>query len=252
MEIDRHLDWDGCLNVRDLGGLPTRDGRVTRRGEVVRADSLDRLTPAGWAALHAHGVRTVVDLREADERADGIVRPAGITVVTVPLDDNDDSDFWYRCIDDDIDGTPLYYRPFLERKADRCVAAVRAVARAAPGGVVVHCGIGRDRTGLVSLLLLSLARVTPEAVAADYALSGERLQRYFADGRPERGDPVVERLAERGTTIALVLGELLAGFDTETRLIEAGLGDGDVTAVRSRLVDGSHAEIAGTDIGVHP
>jgi protein-tyrosine phosphatase len=239
MEIDRHLDWDGCLNVRDLGGLPTGDGRVTRRGAVVRADSLDRLTPGGWAALYAHGVRTVVDLREADERADGIDRPGGITVVTVPLDDNDDNDFWYRCIDDDIDGTPLYYRPFLERKADRCVAAVRAVARAAPGGVVVHCGIGRDRTGLVSLLLLTLAGVTAEAVAADYALSGERLQRYFADGRPDRGDPVAERLAERGTTIEHVLDELLRGFDAEARLTEAGLGADDLASVRARLADDS-------------
>jgi protein-tyrosine phosphatase len=243
MEIDRHLDWDGCLNVRDLGGLPTRDGRVTRRGAVVRADSLDRLTPGGWAALHAHGIRTIVDLREADERADGIDRPGGITVVTVPLDDNDDNDFWYRCIDDDIDGTPLYYRPFLERKADRCVAAVRAVARATAGGVVVHCGIGRDRTGLVSLLLLALAGVTAEAVAADYALSGERLQRYFADGRPDRGDPVVERLAERGTTIDRVLDELLRGFDAEARLTEAGLEAGDVAAVRARLADDSDEKL---------
>jgi protein-tyrosine phosphatase len=86
---------------------------------------------------------------------------------------------------DDVDGTPLYYRPFLERKIDRCVAAVRAVARAAPGGVVVHCGIGRDRTGLVSLLLLTLAGVTVDAVAGGYALSGERPRRYLADGRPD-------------------------------------------------------------------
>jgi protein-tyrosine phosphatase len=164
-------------------------------------------------------------------------------VVTVPLDDNDDNDFWYRCIDDDIDGTPLYYRPFLERKADRCVAAVRAVARATAGGVVVHCGIGRDRTGLVSLLLLALAGVTAEAVAADYALSGERLQRYFADGRPDRGDPVVERLAERGTTIDRVLDELLRGFDAEARLTEAGLEAGDVAAVRARLADDSDEKL---------
>jgi protein-tyrosine phosphatase len=119
------------------------------------------------------------------------------------------------------------------------VAAVRAVAAAAPGGVVVHCGIVRDRTGLVSLLLLTPAGVTAEAVAADYALSGERLHRHFADGRPDRGDPVVERLAEHGTTIEAVLGELLAGFDTEARLTEAGLDAGDLAAVRSRLVEDS-------------
>ncbi|WP_203834165.1 tyrosine-protein phosphatase [Actinoplanes campanulatus] len=59
--IDRHLDWDGCCNVRDLGGLPARGGRAVRHGAVVRADSLDRLSPAGWASpprpRHSYGRR---------------------------------------------------------------------------------------------------------------------------------------------------------------------------------------------------
>jgi hypothetical protein len=46
---ERLLDWEGCFNVRDLGGLRTRDGQETRRGRVVRADALDGLTAAGWA-----------------------------------------------------------------------------------------------------------------------------------------------------------------------------------------------------------
>jgi hypothetical protein len=66
---DRHLDWDGCFNVRDLGGLPTAGDHVTRRGAPVRADSLAGLSAAGWDALRAHGVRTVVDLRNDDEVA---------------------------------------------------------------------------------------------------------------------------------------------------------------------------------------
>ncbi|WP_436530440.1 tyrosine-protein phosphatase [Actinoplanes sp. HUAS TT8] len=230
---DRHLDWPGCLNVRDLGGLPLSkeaggSGR-TRRGAVVRADSLDRLTSQGWAALHDHGIRTVVDLREDDEREAVVTRPPGLTVVTVALDDNADSAFWYGVIDDDIDGTPLYYRPFLDRKAARCVEALRAVARAEPGGVVIHCGIGRDRTGLIALLLLALAGVPADAIAADYALSGDRLRRHFGDV-----DPVVTRLAERGTTIAEVVTELL-NDDVEARLRAAGLGSGDVDALRTRL-----------------
>src|SRR5947208_3342116 len=53
---DRNLDWQGCFNARDLGGLRTDDGRTTRRGAVVRAESLDRLTAAGWSALQAHGI----------------------------------------------------------------------------------------------------------------------------------------------------------------------------------------------------
>lgn len=86
MGDDRHLDWDGCANVRDLGDLRTGDGRVTRRGAVVRADALDRLTAAGWAALRAHSVRTVIDLRNPGEHAsDAAARPADVSAHEVVL-----------------------------------------------------------------------------------------------------------------------------------------------------------------------
>ena len=82
MTVDRHLDWDGCFNVRDLGGLRTADGRRTRRGAAVRVDGLNRLTATGWAALWAHGVRTVIDLRNDDELVswpDSTPRAAGLS-----------------------------------------------------------------------------------------------------------------------------------------------------------------------------
>jgi hypothetical protein len=68
MTPDRHLDWDGCFNVRDLGGLRTADSRTTRWGAVVRSDMPDRLSAAGWSALTAYGIRTIVELRNHHER----------------------------------------------------------------------------------------------------------------------------------------------------------------------------------------
>jgi hypothetical protein len=65
--VERHLDWEGCRNARDLGGLPAAGGRRTRWGAVVRSDDPARLTAAGWAALRGHGIRTIVDVRN-DER----------------------------------------------------------------------------------------------------------------------------------------------------------------------------------------
>ena len=154
---DRNLDWEGCCNVRDLGGLSTIEGRRTRWGAVVRADSLDHLTSAGWSALEAHGIRTIVDLRNDEElRSDAQVRPDGLTTVHVPLDDIADTEFWKCLWDNELDGTPRLHRPFLERRPERCAAAIAAVASAEPGGVAIRCGIGRDRTGIVTLLLLAL------------------------------------------------------------------------------------------------
>jgi protein-tyrosine phosphatase len=64
---ERELAWEGCLNVRDLGGHRTTNGGVTRYGAVVRADSVRHLTDAGWQAAVDYGVRTVIDLRADEE-----------------------------------------------------------------------------------------------------------------------------------------------------------------------------------------
>lgn len=59
----RDIAWEGFYNARDLGGLPTRDGRTTRHGALIRSADPCLVTPAGWRAATAAGVRTVVDLR---------------------------------------------------------------------------------------------------------------------------------------------------------------------------------------------
>lgn len=237
-QADRHLDWDGCFNVRDLGGLPTSDGRVTRLGAVVRADALDGLSEDGWAALTAHGVRTVIDLRNDDERgADAAPRPAGVTTVQLPLDVSEDREFWNVWQSGPQFGTPLYYGPHLERSPERSAAVVAAVARARPGGVAFHCAGGRDRAGQVSLLLLALAGVAADAIAADYALSFERLSaRYAARGEEDQGPLLRSYLQEQGTTAEALIVELLGRLDVEAHLREAGLGGEDVAALRGRLV----------------
>jgi hypothetical protein len=59
--------WDACFNIRDLGGYSVPDGRETGWGAVVRADTLARFTPTGYAALVDDGVRTIIDLRRPCE-----------------------------------------------------------------------------------------------------------------------------------------------------------------------------------------
>jgi protein-tyrosine phosphatase len=135
MHDDRHLDWEGCSNVRDLGGMLAAGGRRTRRGALVRADALDRLTAAGWAALEDHGVRTVIDLRNDDERgSDAAPRPARVETVHLPHDAVEDREFWDVWSSGPQYGTPLYYGPHLERFRSTAPASwrpSRARARAA-------------------------------------------------------------------------------------------------------------------------
>ncbi len=229
----RALCWDGCVNVRDLGGLRTADGRTVRRGALVRSDSPHRLTEAGWAAAWDHGIRTVVDLRHAherDETQDAAARPTGITTLHVPLEDIDDADFLARWATQIM--TPHYYADAFERFADRSVALVQAVAAAEPGGVLVHCAIGRDRTGQATLLLLALLGVAADDIAADHALSTEPVaaidphHHLLAPATPERA------AEHRAAVLAL-----LATFDPAAYLSTHGVTDAEIAAVRARLLD---------------
>ncbi len=175
--VQRDLAWDGCRNVRDLGGLPLAGGGATAWGRVVRADNPARLTAAGWEALHAHGVRTVVLLRTEgteDPEPDPALVPADVGLVRVFVEDATDAEFHRRCIDTGFWATPLEWPEMLRSWPARCASVVAAVAQAPPGGVVVSCGIGRDRTGLAAFLLLALAGVPADVIAADWAHSLDR------------------------------------------------------------------------------
>jgi protein-tyrosine phosphatase len=197
--LPRDLAWDGCLNVRELGGLPTRDGVETRRGAIVRADSVRQLSEDGWQSLVDHGIRTVVDLRGHDERAEDPPAEVPVEVVHVPFFESTEAE-WEECraeLDAAVAAAPDaptatrdVYLVFLERFRSNVAAAVRAVAHAPDGGVLVHCAGGKDRTGLLAAFLLHVAGVDDDEIAADYALSEERLRRGTRRGsRP----PIAKR-----------------------------------------------------------
>jgi protein-tyrosine phosphatase len=235
---DRSLGWKGTYNSRDLGGLPTADGALTRTGAIVRSDSLQNLESQGWEEVEAFGIRTVIDLRnESEIGADAARRPSSIETVNIPLDVTEDREFWDVWGNGPQFATPLYYRPHLERFPDRSAQVIRAIATAPPGGVVFHCQGGRDRAGQIAMLVLALSGAEPEAIAADYALSDERLRPlYLSRGQEDEAPKIAEFLRGQGTTATDLIVELLATFDVEAALLEAGLGREDVAALRRRLV----------------
>jgi protein tyrosine/serine phosphatase len=177
--------------------MRTTDGRTIRRGALVRARSLDDFED--WAALHALGVRTLIDLRNDDERASA-PSPPGVTALHLPLDGDDDREFWDEWASDWRFGTPVYYGPHIARFPERSVAVLEAIAEAEPGGVVFHCMGGRDRTGMIAMLVLTLVGVAPEDIAADYELSA-------TDAAVAAG------LAGAGTTARAELLRTIAGLD---------------------------------------
>ena len=246
----RDLVWDGCLNVRDLGGLPTADGRETRYGAVVRADSVSQLSDAGWRALVDYGIRTVLDLRGDHEREDDPPADLPIEVVHVPFMEANEAE-WEEigeeleaataAAPDTATSTREAYLIFLERFKPNVGAAVRAVAHAPEGGVVVHCVGGKDRTGLLSAFLLHLAGVADEEIASDYALSEERLRsRHEAWFEAARSEEELERLRRIAQTPAASMSGVFAELkrrygSVEGFLRDAGLTEEDLALARARL-----------------
>lgn len=236
--LDRDLDWKGTYNARDLGGLATVDGGLTRRGAIVRSDSLQNLEARGWEEVEAYGIETVIDLRDESEiGADVAPRPGSIETVNIPLDVGEDRGFWDVWGNGPQFATPLYYGPHLERFPERSAEVVRAIATARPGGVVFHCQGGRDRAGQVSMLVLALAGVEPAAIAADYALSDERLRPlYLSRGQEDEAPKIAAFLRDQGTTASDLIVKLLAELDVVDVLGNAGVEAGDIAALRRRLV----------------
>ncbi len=154
---------------------------MTAFGAVVRADSVRRLSEAGWRQLVDYGIERIVDLRFRDELEADPPATIPVEVVHVPVLPDPASGDWPEidavgnAAPDDVSATRAVYLEFLHRYPKGFAQAVSAVASAPPGGVLVHCMAGKDRTGLVSALLLRIAGVSIDDVAADYAVSERNL-----------------------------------------------------------------------------
>ena len=222
---ERVLVWDGCTNVRDLGGLNTRDGRMTLWKAIVRSDTPARLTEAGWSALYAYGIRTIIALCTHGMTEDELnITPLypDLVTVQVAIEDITDTEFVQQWVASDLWGTPLYYKDALRRWPERHAAAISAVARAQPGGVLFHCVRGNDRTGMIALLLLALAGVTPDDIIADYELSPD----------PDRD----ELLAREHSSVRDAILSALAGLNIDSYLSMGGVSQDELAAVRKRLL----------------
>lgn len=242
MTRDRHLAWSGCFNARDLGGLTNKRGLEVRRGAVVRADGLDLLTGEGWDAVFDHGVRTIVDLRNDDERAlHASERPEGLTTIHLPLDGVEEDKAFFEVWGTGWQfGTPMYYGPHLERFPHRSAAVLRAIAHAPEGGVVFHCSAGRDRTGLITMLLLTLLDFDEETIAEDYLLSIDRVAPLFERRREPDQRPFIEEfLKSKSTTLRETLRAALASFDRARWQREGGFTDDDLMTLRARVLRSS-------------
>ena len=257
---DRWIELDGIVNMRDLGGLPTRDGGHTASGRLIRSDNLQDLTETDVQHLvDVLGVTDIVDLRTDTElhlegpgplrRVESLTHhhhslieertpdesAEAVGARALPWRDDDpvrDASFWAE-----------HYLGYLARRPDSVAAALEVVARA-EGAVVVHCAAGKDRTGTVVAMALDVAGVPHDEIVADYVLTGERLEQIVGRLMPrEAYGPALakQKLADqlpRAESIRAILAAVDEGWGGAAGwLLAHGWSEAEVERLRRRLTE---------------
>jgi protein tyrosine/serine phosphatase len=161
---------EGTPNFRDLGGLATVDGRVTRRGVLFRSSALEELSERDVRLLIADiGLRTVIDLRSADDRE--IAQPlldTPVRYINLPISRGGPTTSLERPMGADgrVD-MPRIYRMYIETSAPSITGIIAELTSGATPALF-HCAAGKDRTGVVAAIVLSAVGVTRDAVIADF------------------------------------------------------------------------------------
>lgn len=245
---------EGAYNFRDLGGLPTDDGKRTVSGAIFRSDALEQLTGDDVHTLcEVIGVGSVIDLRAHVETAGtrpSWARDTTLDFVSLPLDDA-----WtdWGTLDDEGRRTLLArkYLSYLDAAAQNVVTAVELIAENARKRrpTIFHCAVGKDRTGVLTAILLGVLGVTREAIVADYLVTQgnmgrllERLKQSELYRKRVETNPAEVYLAEEHT-ITTFLDALDERFDGPAAwTLSHGLGEATVDGLRENLLETSTGE----------
>lgn len=231
----------GADNFRDVGGLRAGEGR-TRSGVLYRSGNLARIGDSGIAALRTLGIRRIIDLRADDEVSHAPSRIEGLDIVTqrVPLFTGSVASFFT----DDVGLDEMYRRLVVDSSAG-VVDVVRGIIADQP--VLVHCTVGKDRTGVTVALALAAAGVDEDDVVADYArteglLPAGRNRKILETLRSLHPDAVhLEDLATRSPAPVMraLLAEVREDYGSPADYLRAsGLTEDELRRLQRVLVSG--------------
>jgi protein-tyrosine phosphatase len=229
--------------MRDVGGYPAADGRTVGWGRLYRSDSLGKLADDDWRQFQQLGVRTVIDLRypEEIERNGRVPEHPDLTFYNFSVEHRS---YDQTLIAESVEPGAFFADRYAEVAEDGVVELRRTLEVIAGEGelpLVFHCHAGKDRTGIVAALVLTLVGVGRDDVVADFGLTNLATPKFLADmvarGRPVPPWPGFARAPE--TAMRLFLAHLDERYGSVGGYVksELGLTDDLVDAMKARLLD---------------
>lgn len=186
----RYIGLENTINFRDLGGLKTKDGRTVRKGFIYRSDNLSKLETADFGRFNALRIATVYDLRTDHEikgKEDHL--PANVHYLHTPVVQDNAGEIKglkKRVLNGEIteqqakDMTARFYADAVTVN----IGSVKDILKQITSSnqpVLYHCSAGKDRTGIISALILSVLNVDRQVIVDDFMVSN-----YYRRGRAEK------------------------------------------------------------------
>jgi protein-tyrosine phosphatase len=249
---ERVIPLEGAVNFRDLGGYETSDGKRLAWGKVYRSNELHRLTGNDLVLMHELGIKLWCDLRsypEVEERPDRV--PEGITYRHIPIYSKDPIGrlrvIFMRHRLDEV-SKRLYRTSIIDEGAAALGGLLKLVADPANLPLVYHCTGGKDRTGVISALLLSICGVPEETIIRDYSLTNLSIEKFLSDiraafrgTRPPPGlklEQFYPLLSARPELIEHAFAHIRTTYGSLQNYLRgpAGLSEAEMRAIRENLL----------------
>ncbi|HWS32957.1 MAG TPA: tyrosine-protein phosphatase [Actinoplanes sp.] len=238
----RNLSFTKAYNFRDVGGYAGLDGRRVRWRRLFRADSLHRIREQDAAAFTALGIRTVIDLRREQEveKFGRVAEHYGVDYRNLVLKHVDWEEVDHPAEIVHERWLADRYLNFAEDGRDGIADSLRLIADPVAAPVVVHCMAGKDRTGTVCALTLSLLGVSDDDITADYALTTAAMRpltEYLLLNSPETIQGNEHMFDSPAEAMQLFLTDLrtLHG-SVESYVKDIGITDAEITSMRAHLL----------------
>jgi len=240
-----HVDVEGCLNFRDAGGWPTTDGGSVSLGRLYRSDDPIRMTATGRQTVEALGLALVVDLRQPSQcgRSLGFVEPE--RTANLPLVDQVVDVETPPPLATAMDITNLYLDMLAESREQIALVLDRVAESLSTGPVLLHCAFGKDRTGLVAMLILAALGVQAGDLVAEYVRSDEPSERRRAAmlHTPLADDPQVTELPDAlfravAATMEALIDRLIVEHGTLAEWVRSfPIDDSTIARLRAELIE---------------